>query len=220
MRRIATPEPLYLLLADASCAARYRPDLLDAADAARIAAAPRLAGRADWQVSRFLKQQAGLPVLSLSHSKGAALLAAGWQAENIGVDIEWLQARDFAALSALWCRRSEQQWLAVRGWRAADYYRLWCVKEALIKAAGLDFPAALADVGLMMRAGSHVCLHVHGHAGWHGVAGLNGGWASACVWPAHKNVQIEWRRFGAFRRPEQAWRDVWTCVSDAAVMPV
>ena len=62
-----------LLIADAVCAPDYQAALLDQADRARVSAAPALAMRTDWQVSRFLKQQAKAPVLSLSHSHGAAL---------------------------------------------------------------------------------------------------------------------------------------------------
>ena len=58
-----------------------------------MSAAPALAMRTDWQVSRFLKQQTKAPVLSLSHSHGAALLAAGAYPLPLGVDIEWLRPR-------------------------------------------------------------------------------------------------------------------------------
>ena len=60
-----------LLLAAPDCAAGYRPALLDQADRRRLERKPALADRADWQSSRYLKQQTALPVLSLSHSKGA-----------------------------------------------------------------------------------------------------------------------------------------------------
>ena len=197
-----------LLLADAVCAQHYQAALLDSADRKRVNAAPSLAMRADWQVSRFLKQQTKAPVLSLSHSHGAALLAAGAYPLPLGVDIEWLRPRDFSALAALSCSPDERQWLAARGWRAADYYRLWCIKEALIKAAGLDFPADLPHAGVH-RQGGHAKLHIGGRGGWQGFAGLCGGWALACVWPDWASPQIRWQYFGTLVQPQHAVCNLW-----------
>ena len=197
-----------LLIADAVCAPDYQAALLDQADRARVSAAPALAMRTDWQVSRFLKQQTKAPVLSLSHSHGAALLAAGAYPLPLGVDIEWLRPRDFSALADLSCSAEERQWLAARGWRAADYYRLWCIKEALIKAAGLDFPADLPHTGVC-RQGGHAKLHIGGQSGWQGFAGLCGGSALACVWPDWANPQMCWQYFGTLAQPQHAVCEVW-----------
>ena len=197
-----------LLIADAVCAPDYQAALLDQADRARVSAAPALAMRTDWQVSRFLKQQTKAPVLSLSHSHGAALLAAGAYPLPLGVDIEWLRPRDFSALADLSCSAEERQWLAARGWRAADYYRLWCIKEALIKAAGLDFPADLPHAGVY-RQGGYAKLHIGGQSGWQGFAGLCGGWALACVWPDWASPQMRWQYFGTLAQPQHAVCEVW-----------
>ena len=197
-----------LLIADAVCAPDYQAALLDQADRARVSAAPALAMRTDWQVSRFLKQQTKAPVLSLSHSHGAALLAAGAYPLPLGVDIEWLRPRDFSALADLSCSAEERQWLAARGWRAADYYRLWCTKEALIKAAGLDFPADLPHAGVC-RQGGHTKLHIGGQSGWQGFAGLCGGWALACVWPDWASPQMRWQYFGTLAQPQHTVCKVW-----------
>lgn len=197
-----------LLIADAVCAPDYQAALLDQADRARVSAAPALAMRTDWQVSRFLKQQTKAPVLSLSHSHGAALLAAGAYPLPLGVDIEWLRPRDFSALADLSCSAEERQWLAARGWRAADYYRLWCTKEALIKAAGLDFPADLPHAGVY-RQGGYAKLHIGGQSGWQGFAGLCGGWALACVWPDWASPQMRWQYFGTLAQPQHTVCKVW-----------
>ena len=66
-----------LLVADAVCAPDYQAALLDQADRARVSAAPALAMRTDWQVSRFLKQQAKAPGVSVSDSHGAAFWRPG-----------------------------------------------------------------------------------------------------------------------------------------------
>ena len=101
-----------------------------------------------------------------------------------------------------------RQWLAARGWRAADYYRLWCTKEALIKAAGLDFPADLPHAGVC-RQGGHAKLHIGGQSGWQGFAGLCGGWALACVWPDWASPQMRWQYFGTLAQPQHTVCKVW-----------
>ena len=112
------------------------------------------------------------------------------------------------ALADLSCSADERQWLAVRGWRAADYYRLWCTKEALIKAAGLDFPADLPHAGVC-RQGGHAKLHIGGQSGWQGFSGLCGGWALACVWPDWASPQMRWQYFGTLAQPQHAVCEVW-----------
>ena len=78
-------------LADASAAAAYRESCLDDADRARLLRAPKLAGRTDWRVSRFLKQQGG-KICSLSHSKGRAAVLVCGGGTVCGVDIETVRA--------------------------------------------------------------------------------------------------------------------------------
>ena len=139
---------------------------------------------------------------------GAGAVLAGVADGPLGVDIEWLRPRDFSALADLSCSAEERQWLAVRGWRAADYYRLWCTKEALIKAAGLDFPADLPHAGVY-RQGGYAKLHIGGQSGWQGFAGLCGGWALACVWPDWASPQMRWQYFGTLAQPQHAVCEVW-----------
>ncbi|VEJ20868.1 4'-phosphopantetheinyl transferase family protein [Neisseria animaloris] len=195
------PVTVFLMLADESCAARYCTARLNESDAARVGRQPALENRADWRVSRFLKQQAEAPVRSLSHSKGAALLAASQENIKIGVDIEKIRIRDFPALAAWVCNDGERQWLAQRGWRAVDFYRLWTLKEALVKAAGLDFPADLPQAGMAWLPDGTVCLQTpDGH--WHGVSCVCADWVAACVWQM-ENMQVQWQYFGGFRRQEQ-----------------
>ena len=74
-------------LADQSAATAYRESCLDDEDRARLLHAPKLAGRTDWQVSRFLKQQGG-KVRSLSHSNGYAAVLVCDGDMVCGVDIE------------------------------------------------------------------------------------------------------------------------------------
>ena len=70
----------------------------------------------------------------------AALLCAPHPL-TAGVDIEFIRPRDFKALSSLVCTQEEQDFLETANWPSETFYRLWCFKEALIKAANLDFPS-------------------------------------------------------------------------------
>ena len=192
---------LPLWLAGSDSAAHYQPQALDEGDRQRLNKHPALAQRADWQVSRFLKQQAAAPVLSLSHSRGAALLAAGSDLGAVGVDIEYLKPRDFAALAQWCCSPQERQWLSAFGWQAEAYYRLWCLKEAMIKAAGLSFPADLPQAGLRWQANGGIGLYAAGQA-WQGVSARCGDWVLAAVWQAEKNLQPQWNCLGRWPEPE------------------
>ncbi len=192
---------LQLWLAGADSAEHYRPQALDDGDRRRLSRHPALERRVDWRVSRFLKQQAAAPVLSLSHSRGAAMLACGGGLEAAGADIEYIKPRDFAGLSRLCCSAAERQWLAQGGWQAERYYRLWCIKEALIKAAGLAFPADLPRTGLRWRADGGVYLYA-AEQQWQGVSARCGDWALAAVWQAEKKLQPQWNCLGHWPEPE------------------
>lgn len=174
---------LICLLADERAAPLYRADALDAADRARLAASPALAGRTDWLVSRFLKRQAaGRPVRSLSHSRGAAaVLCGGAGVSAAGADIEYMRPRDFAALAGWVASDGEKRLLAARGWQTEDFYLLWTLKEALLKATGLAFPQDMRRVGWADGEGTR--LHADGAEGWHGVSTKVGGrFMLSCVW--------------------------------------
>ena len=130
-----------LLVADAVCAPDYQAALLDQADRARVSAAPALAMRTDWQVSRFLKQQAKAPVLSLSHSHGTALLAAGAYALPLGVDIEFHRDPWPSNLAERYFADGEKALLKGEDpvHAGTTFFRLWSRKEAYYKCAGGAF---------------------------------------------------------------------------------
>ncbi len=186
---------LICLIADSRTAALYRSDALNEADRQRVQRNPALATRTDWQVSRYLKQQAPLPVCSLSHSKGAAALLCGCGTAKAGVDIEAIRPRDFAALAGWVATENERRILSANGWQADGFYRLWTLKEALLKAAGLDFPADMPRVGLQTLSDGLIRLHVNGQGGWQGISTtVNDGWMLSCVW--HGQAEIELQTLG------------------------
>ncbi|MFY3058916.1 4'-phosphopantetheinyl transferase family protein, partial [Achromobacter xylosoxidans] len=142
--------------ADQRAAGDYRPDLLSAAERRRAVALRSARARDDWQVSRALLQQvrAEAPAahtLSLSHSGGHALCAQAPADWAVGVDLERVRPRDTAALAAWVCSEPERDWLLRAAGAAARlerFYMLWTLKEAFVKAAGLDFPADMASIGM------------------------------------------------------------------------
>lgn len=187
---------LYCLLGGPGLAADYRNDALDAADVQRLARNSALAQRPDWRISRALKQHAPAPVLSLSHSRSHAALLCGTP-QTAGVDIETLRPRNFAALAAWVCHPHEAAALARAGWPAEDFYALWTLKEALLKAAGLPFPAAMAHVGLMPQTRNRR-LQVYGETGWYGLsARLGSGHMLACVWRDAAVRAPQWQCIGS-----------------------
>ncbi len=100
--------------------------------------------RTDWQVSRFLKQRAKAPVLSLSRTATAQAL---WRPGLIRCRWAWTSNGCGHAILRRWRIHRAAPMTAMAGGARLGVrqilYRLWCTKEALIKAAGLDFPADL-----------------------------------------------------------------------------
>lgn len=202
---------LHLLLADPACRCEYNPALLDAADARRGLEQPALTQRDDWQSSRFLKQQyrhagGGHLPYSLSHSRGYAALAYADNGHAVGVDVEAMRRRDFAALLGCCARAEEIRWWQWQANDSAAFYALWGTKEALIKAAGLDFPADLRRVGLFRQPHGHWQPGVaHGQSVvfWQGFHHpVAAGFMLACVWPVgtadsrlvwHPHGTTDWR---------------------------
>lgn len=150
------PAPIQLWFAGPALQAEYDPQTLTAGDRAREAA--RLAGRNahEWRVSRALQRRLLIPYRSsnLSHSDGHALWAASSIHEQIGVDLERMKPVDELALAELVSEEHELALLrSLQGQsRTRLFYRLWTLKEALVKAAGGDFPADMFKVGI--RRGS------------------------------------------------------------------
>lgn len=183
--------------ADDYCATRLSP-----ADAARAAALRSARARADWRVSRALLQQleAAAPAAharSLSHSGGHAVCAQAPADWAVGVDLERVRPRDTAALADWVCSEPERAWLrrADAAARLERFYMLWTLKEAFVKAAGLDFPADMASIGLAPDASGRLALRPPpGH--WQARCwGLGGDWVMAAAWrgAGPQPARIGWR---------------------------
>ncbi|MBA3486887.1 MAG: 4'-phosphopantetheinyl transferase superfamily protein [Lysobacter sp.] len=90
-----------------------------------------------------------------SHS-GEGLLVALGQGLQVGVDLEWLRPRKrVLELAGRWFTAHEASWLAeldpVR--RDRTFLRLWCAKEAVLKAHGYGPSFGLDRIGFGERSG-------------------------------------------------------------------
>ena len=187
---------LYCLLGDELLAETYCDDALSRHDRQRIAQSPRLSERIDWKVSRALKQKAKHPIVSLSHSYGIAAVLCTPNNLSAGVDVEKIRPRDFQALAEWVCTEREQEYLASVDWDGEEFYRLWCIKEALLKAANLNFPEDMRKVGYRFEIDGKKEIQVCGCSDWHGVTALlSNGCAVACVWQG-SNVERHLQFYG------------------------
>lgn len=144
--------PVQLWFAGPALQVEYDPQALSAQDRERESA--RLAGRNahEWCVSRALRRRLpdSFQSSSLSHSDGHALWGVSAQHSQIGVDLERIRPVDEPALAELVTHEDEMSLLlALQGQaRTRFFYRLWTLKEALVKAVRGDFPADMLKAGL------------------------------------------------------------------------
>ena len=206
--RLPPPHTLHLYLAAPDCAEHCRAELLDAADRAHLVRHPARAAQTGWQVSRFLKQQAaadgfsGSPNYSgsLSHSGGHAVLAVPSADFPVGVDLERLRPRRFDAWPYWVLHADEASWLQQHA-ELADYYALWTLKEALLKATGQGL-AEMPQTGLRPN-GDGWRLYAAGRL-WQGaVFLLDGAWLCGVVWPQEVAAEWAWHGFGEWQAVEK-----------------
>lgn len=206
--------------ADKSAADSYRPEWLSPEDARRAQALRSARARDDWRVSRALLQcvrageAAGGHALSLSHSGGHALCARAPGDWAVGVDLERLRPRDTAALAAWVCDDAERAWLARADAqsRLERFYLLWTLKEAFVKAAGLDFPADMASIGLAPDMAGRLALRPPPGCWQAGAWALGDEWVMAAAWrgAGQARVRIDWRAAAPGSWPTRRLLGQWT----------
>ena len=205
--RLLPQHTICLYLAAPDCATHYHAGLLDAADRIHRVRHPARAAQTGWQVSRFLKQQvaadgfSGSPNYpgSLSHSGGHAVLAVPSADFPVGVDLERLRPRRFDAWPDWVLHADEARWLQQHA-ELADYYALWALKEALLKATGQGL-SDMPQTGLRPN-GDSWRLYAAGRF-WQGAVFLLGGaWLCGVVWPQEVAAEWIWHGFGKWQTVE------------------
>ena len=205
--RLPPPHPLHPYLAAPDCAEHYHAELLDTVDRTHLVRHPARAAQTGWQVSRFLKQQAAVDGFSgspnysgsFSHSGGHAVLAVPSADFPVGVDLERLRPRRFDAWPYWVLHADEASWLQQHA-ELADYYALWTLKEALLKATGQGL-AEMPQTGLRPN-GDGWRLYAAGRF-WQGaVFLLDGAWLCGVVWPQEVAAEWIWHGFGKWQTVE------------------
>lgn len=204
--------------ADQSAAAHYHVKDLTPEDAQRAPGRTRGKAKEDWQVSRALlhavRQAPPVPgVMSLSHSHGHALCAKAPLGWSLGVDLERMRPRDFSSLGGWICSAQEASALsALTGQEQAEwFYLLWTLKEAFIKAAGLNFPADMASVGLTRDAQGRWRLRAPSGE-WRASSWRVGSeWMASAVWSQAGGDATcpQWRTPTACALPVLTQLDIW-----------
>lgn len=134
-----------------------------------------------------------------SHSGGGLVLAFA-RGLVVGIDLEWVRPRPNAlALARRFFAPSEADWLAglAEPVREPAFLRLWCAKEALLKAHGRGLAFGLARLAFADRGGSLVLAECDPALGAPG------------AWRLH-----EWSPRPGFRAA-LAWRDASLQCADA-----
>lgn len=111
----------------------------------------------EFRVSRALKarfKKRGRFCISHKSADGKTIIAVGFARQKFGLDLEILKSRDFAAASEFCFNAFERELLATadESEKTLVFYKIYTIKEALIKARSLGF-YALARVGLARGAG-------------------------------------------------------------------
>nr|WP_314792373.1 4'-phosphopantetheinyl transferase superfamily protein [uncultured Campylobacter sp.] len=126
----------------------------------------------EFRVSRALKarfKKRGEFCISHKSAEGKTIVAVGFARQKFGLDLEILKPRDFAAASEFCFNAFERELLAAadESEKALVFYKIYTIKEALIKVRSLGF-YALDRVGLARGAGGEaLALDERGRAWSH-----------------------------------------------------
>lgn len=197
MTAAAPQAGIMLYWGEPACARHYCSERLSPAD--RIKAPQRQSERQrqEWQVSRALIQHTDhADSRSLSHGAGHAVLACAPQGWPLGVDLERLHPRDVLRIARHSCSPEEQRDLQALPLDQAlrHFYRLWTLKEAVIKAAGLPFHAGLKQTTLWTDAttGHRQCQLPVGNWSLR-IYELAPEWIVSVVWGGESALEPAWQ---------------------------
>lgn len=184
---------LFLSFSGPASSSRYDPCSLSAADRRRAGESRAARAELDWRVSRVLaaelRMRAGAAQdaeVALSHSRGhalAGLAPVGWK---LAVDLERCRMRDVSGLAEWVCDAAEGSLLASEAGQARlrAFHLLWTLKEAMLKALDLPFPAGMRRVGLAVNGDGGMKLRAPSGQ-WRAQAWeLPDQWIAAAAWSA------------------------------------
>lgn len=142
-----------LWLAPLQIAEGFDPMQLTATDHARWAGFHSARRQQEFLAGRALLAAMPAPEQPRCLSHGHGWVAAGRAPTplQVGVDLEPVQARDWATIAARHYTATEQAQLAAapdEPTRLTLFHTLWTVKEAAIKALNLEFHSSLQRIGL------------------------------------------------------------------------
>lgn len=138
----------HIIISSPNFGENYSARTLSEEDRARLKAHPHLNNNPSWRNSRALKayreQAFSESTWCLSHKYDYATLALS-EAEKPGVDLEFAKPRAFTDLIETVGNLQEIAHIARF---PEDFYFLWTLKEAMIKAEDLRFPTDMPRVGI------------------------------------------------------------------------
>jgi phosphopantetheinyl transferase len=126
----------------------------------------------------FLSQD-NMPHFSISHSGG--LIGAIFHAGRVGIDLEQERSMNIVALARRFFSPEEAAFLAVSG-SLQDFFRLWCCREAAIKADGRGLASLLESTKARLKvadgsdewSGGDIHVEIEGVL-WHSIS-----WVLSC----------------------------------------
>ncbi|MCH5322616.1 MAG: 4'-phosphopantetheinyl transferase superfamily protein [Helicobacter sp.] len=128
-------------------------DCLDEQDKIKIKQSPNLLANQNFISSRFLKFSTKTlrqfyPFYGLSHTKGYAIQSHSHI--KVGIDLEKLSPRDFSKHLDFCFNSYEKTAITMNQNPLYHFYKIWTLKEAIIKLCDLSF-ANLSEVGLNLK---------------------------------------------------------------------
>jgi 4'-phosphopantetheinyl transferase len=192
---------LLLIWGEPAAAAAYCAERLTAEQRAQAERRRASRARTEWAVSRALMQSAeiregGAPGRgwSLSHSDRHALLLRARPGQACGVDLECRRPRPVARLAEWIASPEEQEWLLTldEPEQLKAFYRLWTLKEALVKAMGLAFPGGMRQSTLTFGHHDAPRLAVTAAGTWQARVFEWDTWTAAVVWEGAGAAELSW----------------------------
>lgn len=168
----------------------YQPETLDYLDTQRLKDHPDLEDTTSWRNSRSLKawvrKQHPQTPFSLSHKDDFTLIFL-CDRPFFGVDLEKKNTQK-DVLKIISNRHigssKEREQIQQSNDKFKDFFKLWTIKEALIKAEGLPFPTAMKSLGFKDRQAQ--IIRSPAQCAYHYLTFFTDMWIGSCLWQAYE----------------------------------